>query len=39
MNESQYEMIIYWSQPDRAFLVEVPEFFGVTPSKSLIFIP
>ena len=23
-----YEMIIYWSQEDQSFLVEVPELFG-----------
>lgn len=28
MNEYKYEMIIYWSQQDEAFLVEVPELPG-----------
>jgi len=28
MNEFKYEMIIYWSQQDEAFLVEVPELPG-----------
>ena len=28
MTESKYEMIIYWSQQDKAFLVEVPELPG-----------
>jgi predicted RNase H-like HicB family nuclease len=28
MNESKYEMIVYWSEPDKAFLVEVPELPG-----------
>jgi len=26
--ESKYEMIIYWSKEDQAFLVEVPELPG-----------
>ena len=26
--DSKYEMIIYWSQEDEAFLVEVPELPG-----------
>ena len=26
--DSKYEMIIYWSQEDEAFLAEVPEFPG-----------
>ena len=26
--ETKYEMIIYWSQEDQAFLVEVPELPG-----------
>jgi len=26
--ESKYEMIIYWSQEDEAFIVEVPELPG-----------
>ena len=26
--ESKYEMIIYWSQEDKAFIVEVPELPG-----------
>jgi len=25
---SKYEMIIYWSEPDNAFVVEVPELPG-----------
>ena len=28
MNDFKYEMIVYWSQPDEAFLVEVPELPG-----------
>ena len=28
MTESKYEMIIYWSEQDKAFLVEVPELPG-----------
>ena len=28
MSESKYEMIIYWSDEDRAFLAEVPELPG-----------
>jgi predicted RNase H-like HicB family nuclease len=28
MTESKYEMIIYWSEQDEAFLVEVPELPG-----------
>jgi len=28
MSESKYEMIIYWSEQDKAFLVEVPELPG-----------
>jgi predicted RNase H-like HicB family nuclease len=28
MTESKYEMIIYWSKPDKTFLVEVPELPG-----------
>jgi predicted RNase H-like HicB family nuclease len=28
MNEPRYEMIIYWSDADGAFLVEVPELPG-----------
>lgn len=24
----KYEMIIYWSEPDNAFLVEIPELAG-----------
>ena len=28
MSESKYEMIIYWSEQDKAFLVEVPELSG-----------
>lgn len=27
-NQLRYEMIIYWSEPDQAFLVEVPELPG-----------
>jgi predicted RNase H-like HicB family nuclease len=26
--EPKYEMVIYWSQEDRAFIVEVPELPG-----------
>lgn len=28
MSEFKYEMIVYWSKPDKAFLVEVPELPG-----------
>lgn len=28
MNEIRYEMIIYWSDADNAFIVEVPELSG-----------
>lgn len=28
MTESKYEMIIFWSEQDKAFLVEVPELPG-----------
>lgn len=28
MTESKYEMIIYWSEQDHAFLAEVPELPG-----------
>jgi predicted RNase H-like HicB family nuclease len=28
MNDSKYEMIVYWSEPDKSFLVEVPELPG-----------
>jgi len=28
MNEIRYEMIIYWSEADNAFIVEVPELSG-----------
>ena len=28
MTESKYELIIYWSDQDNAFLVEVPELPG-----------
>ena len=28
MTEFKYEMIIYWSERDKAFLVEVPELPG-----------
>ncbi len=28
MNEPRYEMVIYWSDADEAFLVEVPELPG-----------
>lgn len=28
MSKSKYEMIIYWSERDQAFLVEVPELPG-----------
>jgi predicted RNase H-like HicB family nuclease len=27
-NQPRYEMIIYWSENDQAFLVEVPELSG-----------
>lgn len=29
-NELRYEMIIYWSDEDKAFIVEVPELPGCT---------
>ncbi|MGR3320010.1 MAG: type II toxin-antitoxin system HicB family antitoxin [Candidatus Anammoxibacter sp.] len=28
MNESQYEMIIYWDKTDKIFIVDVPELPG-----------
>ena len=28
MNESQYEMIIYWDNQDKIFVVDVPELPG-----------
>jgi predicted RNase H-like HicB family nuclease len=28
MNEYRYEVIIYWSEPDGAFVAEVPELPG-----------
>lgn len=28
MNDIRYEMIIYWSEIDKAFMVEVPELSG-----------
>jgi predicted RNase H-like HicB family nuclease len=28
MNQSEYEMIIFWSKADQAYLVEVPELPG-----------
>lgn len=28
MNDIRYEMIIYWSETDTAFIVEVPELSG-----------
>ncbi len=28
MNDIRYELIIYWSSEDQAFLVEVPELAG-----------
>jgi len=28
MNDIRYEMIIYWSEIDKAFIVEVPELSG-----------
>ncbi len=28
MNDIRYEMIIYWSETDKAFIVEVPELSG-----------
>lgn len=28
MNDFKYEMTVYWSEPDKAFLVEVPELPG-----------
>jgi predicted RNase H-like HicB family nuclease len=27
-NDFRYEMVIYWSKPDQAFVVEVPELPG-----------
>ena len=27
-NDSRYEVIIYWSEPDQAFIAEVPELPG-----------
>jgi len=28
MNNHKYEVIIYWSEPDNAFVAEVPELAG-----------
>lgn len=28
MNQSRYEIIIYWSEEDQAFIAEVPELSG-----------
>ena len=28
MNTAKYELIVYWSDEDKAFLVEVPELPG-----------
>ena len=28
MNDIKYEIIIYWSEPDKAFIVEAPELAG-----------
>lgn len=28
MTEHRYEVIIYWSEPDQAFIAEVPELAG-----------
>lgn len=28
MNESQYEMIIYWDNQDKIFIVDIPELPG-----------
>lgn len=28
MNESQYEMIIYWDKQDKIFVVDIPELVG-----------
>ena len=28
MSEYRYEVIIYWSEPDQAFVAEVPELAG-----------
>jgi len=28
MNQSKYEIIIYWSNDDKAFIAEVPELSG-----------
>ncbi len=30
MPKSRYEMIIYWSEQDQAFIAEVPELAGCT---------
>lgn len=27
-NDARYEVIIYWSEPDQAFVAEVPELAG-----------
>ena len=29
-NESKYELIIYWSEEDQAFIAEAPELAGCT---------
>jgi len=31
VNRIQYEIILYWSQVDQAFIVEVPEVAGCAP--------
>jgi predicted RNase H-like HicB family nuclease len=28
LDSSRYEIILYWSEPDRAFIAEVPELAG-----------
>ena len=28
MSDSRYELVIYWSEPDQAFIAEVPELPG-----------
>ncbi len=30
MNDAKYQIVLYWSEPDQAFLVEVPELSGCT---------
>jgi predicted RNase H-like HicB family nuclease len=34
MNDIKYEIIIYWSETDEAFIVEVPELAGCTSDGS-----